>query len=59
VVGQFKKRATRRIRARRQPSFSWQERYFDQILRDDEELERYRAYILENPRRWRPPGSTP
>jgi len=52
-------RATKRIRARRQPEFSWQERYFDQILRDDEDLERYRTYIRENPGRWRPPGSEP
>jgi putative transposase len=55
VVGQFKKRATKRIRARRQADFSWQERYFDQILRDDEDLERYRAYIRGNPGRWRWP----
>lgn len=52
VVGQFKQRATKRIRARRRSEFSWQERYFDQILRDDEDLERYRVYIRENPRRW-------
>lgn len=55
VGGQFKKRATKRIRARRRPDFSWQERYFDQILRDDEDLERYRVYIRGNPGRWRPP----
>jgi REP element-mobilizing transposase RayT len=54
VVGQFKQRATKRIRARRRPEFAWQERYFDQILRDDENLQRYRAYIRENPSRWRP-----
>lgn len=53
VVGQFKQRATKRIRARRHPDFSWQERYFDQILRDEENLNRYRAYIRENPARWR------
>ena len=57
VVGQFKQRATKRIRARRRPEFAWQERYFDQILRDDENLRRYRAYIRENPARWRPEGS--
>jgi len=57
VVGQFKKRATKRIRARRRPDFSWQERYFDQILRDDEDLERYRVYIRGNPGRWKAPGS--
>ena len=52
VIGQFKQRVTKRIRAR-QPEFSWQERYYDQILRDDEDLERYRVYIRENPLRWR------
>jgi putative transposase len=58
LVGQFKQRATKRIRALRRPEFSWQERYFDQILRDDEDLERYRVYIRENPLRWQSSGST-
>jgi REP element-mobilizing transposase RayT len=53
VVGQFKQRTTKRIRARRRPEFGWQERFFDQILRDDDALERYRVYIRENPLRWR------
>jgi putative transposase len=52
VVGQFKQRATKRIRARQRPDFSWQERYFDQILREEADLESYRAYIRENPSRW-------
>ena len=52
VVGQFKQRATKRIRAR-WPGFAWQDRFFDQILRDENGLERYRAYIRANPRRWR------
>lgn len=55
VVGQFKKRSTKRIRARRY-AFTWQERFFDQILRDDEAVERYRVYIRENPSRWHPPN---
>ena len=59
VVGQFKKRSTKRIRARRRPDFTWQERFFDQVLRDDEDLERYRRYIRENPNRWKPPDSGP
>ncbi len=52
VVGQFKKRVTKRIRMQRRPEFSWQERYYDQILRDEEALDRYRAYVRENPARW-------
>ena len=55
VVGQFKERATKRIRARRSPWFTWQERFFDQILRDDDALEHYRLYIRENPIHWTPP----
>ena len=51
VVGQFKKRSTKRIRARRY-AFAWQERFFDQILRNKTALERYRTYIRENPIRW-------
>lgn len=51
VVGQFKKRTTKRIRAR-WPGFAWQERFFDQILRDEDGLDRYRAYIRDNPCRW-------
>lgn len=41
-----------------QPDFIWQERFFDQILRDDDGLERYRVYIRENPLRWQLSGST-
>ncbi|HEX5720222.1 MAG TPA: transposase [Thermoanaerobaculia bacterium] len=53
VVGQFKQRTTKRIRARRQPDFSWQDRYFDQILKNEGELAHYRVYIRGNPSRWR------
>jgi REP element-mobilizing transposase RayT len=51
VVGQFKKRSTKRIRAQRH-AFTWQTRFFDQILKDDEAIQHYRAYIRENPIRW-------
>ena len=57
VVGQFKERTTKRIRAQRRPEFAWLERFFDQILRDDDAVERYRVYIRENPLRWRLPDS--
>ena len=30
----------------------WQRNYFERVVRDDEELERIRAYIVENPARW-------
>ena len=30
----------------------WQEDYFERIVRDEEELNRIREYILTNPSRW-------
>lgn len=30
----------------------WQRNYYDRIIRDRDELERIRRYILENPQRW-------
>jgi REP-associated tyrosine transposase len=55
VIGQFKSDATKRIRWNlRQRGFAWQPRFHDTILRDPEDLERVRAYIRDNPRRWKP-----
>lgn len=50
IIGQFKKRSTKRIRAMGAPQFAWQERYFDQILPDARALDRYRSYIRHNPK---------
>ncbi|HEX6899104.1 MAG TPA: transposase [Thermoanaerobaculia bacterium] len=53
AMGQFKSKATKRIWGDlRQPEFDWQERFHDTILRDQEDLDRVRAYIRDNPRRW-------
>ncbi len=30
----------------------WQRNYYDRIIRNDNELNRIRQYILDNPRRW-------
>ncbi len=32
--------------------FHWQARYFDRIIRNDQELDLVRNYILDNPRKW-------
>ena len=32
--------------------FAWQPRYHDHIIRDDDELERIRNYIKDNPKNW-------
>lgn len=33
-------------------SFEWQPRYYDRIIRNEEELSRIRKYIHENPYKW-------
>jgi putative transposase len=56
VVGQFKSKATKRIRMDlKQPTFTWEPRFHDTLLREPADLERLRAYIRENPSRWKPP----
>lgn len=33
-------------------SFAWQERFYDRIIRNNEELNRIRQYIINNPEKW-------
>jgi putative transposase len=51
-VSQFKATATRRINALRETTGTpvWQRNYYEHIVRDDDDLERIRAYIDDNPR---------
>jgi REP-associated tyrosine transposase len=48
VVGTFKA-AVSRTSARRQ---IWQRGYYDHVVRDDDDLDRVREYIVTNPTRW-------
>ncbi len=48
VVRAFKSRLSRRIRATH-PTFKWQSRFYDRIIRDDKEMDRIRGYIEYNP----------
>jgi len=34
------------------PGRLWQRNYFERIIRDDKELDKFRSYILHNPDRW-------
>lgn len=54
VIGAFKSLSARnanRVLGRRNVSF-WQRGYHDRVVRSDDELERLRWYIDENPSRW-------
>jgi putative transposase len=55
IVGQIKSRSSRRINEIRGTPGApvWQRGFWDRIIRDDEAFRRIRAYIRDNPRRWR------
>ena len=48
IVNQFKRVCTINIRET-YPSFAWQPRYYDHIIRNEEDLNRIRTYIINNP----------
>src|SRR5579875_1766628 len=54
IVGGFKAAVTRR--AAGMPVLGgrpvWQRGFYDRVIRNDEELERFRTYIWENPQKW-------
>jgi putative transposase len=54
IVGQFKSRVTKKINSwRGSPIGSlWQRNYYEHVVRDEEDLNRIREYIQDNPRRW-------
>lgn len=54
IIGAFKSlsaRSANKVLGRRGGSF-WQRGYYDRVVRSDDELERLRWYIEENPARW-------
>ncbi len=52
VIGHFKGACSGRIWTGGCEAFAWQKRFFDQIVRDEETLLKFRRYIQENPIRW-------
>ncbi len=51
IVNQYKRVCT--INARKiDPDFSWQSRFYDHIIRDEESFQRISNYILNNPMNW-------
>ena len=52
LIGVFKTTSSKRIREGGLAYFQWQRSFHDHVLRDDEDLNRIREYIRENPARW-------
>lgn len=51
AVGSFKSAVTKYCRENRFP-FGWQVRFYDNILRNSDEMYSARNYIIHNPRNW-------
>ena len=52
IIGQFKSICTKRIRNKGFKYFKWQDRYYDQIIKDENEFHKIKSYIRLNPKRW-------
>lgn len=52
IINHFKRACTVRIRDMHHPNFAWQPRFYDHVIRSDEDLCRIREYIKNNPLMW-------
>ena len=52
IIKGFKASATSKIRMTGHLDFSWQTRFYDRIIRSEDELFEIRKYIEQNPLRW-------
>jgi len=52
IVNQYKGSVTRAIRKSGNPTFQWQPRFYDHIIRNEKDLFRIRKYIDLNPLKW-------
>ena len=52
IIGQFKSKCTKRIWAEGFEDFAWQTRFYDRIIRTEEDLIKARVYIKANPKNW-------
>jgi putative transposase len=52
IVRHWKAASCHLIRANVDPCFGWQRNYYERILRNENETDRVRRYIAENPAQW-------
>lgn len=52
VIGQFKSAMTKLLRQHNLLEFEWQRNYFEHIIRNEQELNHIREYIINNPLNW-------
>ena len=61
IIGRFKTLSAKQINQIRQtPGIPvWQRNYYEHIIRNDDELNRIREYIYDNPSKWTTDGENP
>jgi putative transposase len=52
VVRVFKSVATAQARKSVDPTFGWQPNYYEHVVRSDQDLQRVREYVRDNPIKW-------
>jgi len=52
IIRWYKGRCSFEIRKELSKNFSWQTRFYDRIIRTDDELNKIRQYIINNPLKW-------
>ncbi|PLX28291.1 hypothetical protein C0581_02745 [Candidatus Parcubacteria bacterium] len=56
VIRWFKGKCTFEIRKNQQKDFTWQPRFHDRVVRDENALQNIRNYIDQNPTKWNEGG---
>jgi REP element-mobilizing transposase RayT len=52
IIRKFKALTSYYLHAVGAAEFAWQERYYEHVVRNDQDLKRIREYIVNNPARW-------
>ncbi len=52
VIRHYKAKVSRIIRTEIDKNFKWQSNYYEHIIRNQQDLERIRYYIKNNPLKW-------
>lgn len=52
IINQYKSISTKKIRSLGHHGFQWQPRYYEHIIRSEQDLKRIRTYIKNNPANW-------
>ncbi len=52
IIRTFKALTTRYLHAAGVSDFAWQDNYFEHVIRNEDDLDRIRQYIIDNPTHW-------